>query len=193
MTPKCVSILSDPHPCGHIVYPYTDEDHVAHAVALYTSAGLKNGEAVILLMTRAHVGPIDHRLRVISHINTEQFQRTGQLTYAIAEKLLPAFMVNGAPDEELFKAVFGQMIEQARATVATPERPGVVRAFGEMVSLLWNDSVEAAQQVEAFWDDLIQQYSISLLCTYALLDARKDLPPSLVDCHQHNLASAALN
>lgn len=192
MTPKCVSILSDPHPCGHIVYPYTDEDHVAHAVALYASAGLKNGEAVILLMTRAHVGPIDHRLRVIGHLNTDQLQRSGQLTYAIAEKLLPAFMVNGVPDEELFKAVFGKMIEQAQAAVATAGRPGVVRAFGEMVSLLWNDSVLAAEQVEAYWDDLIKQYSISLLCTYALLDARKDLPPSLVDCHSHNLSSAVL-
>ena len=193
MTPKCVSILSHPHPRGHIVYPYTDEEHVAHAVALYASAGLKNGEAVILLMTRAHLGPIDQRLRSIGRLNTEQLQRTGQLTYAVAEKLLPAFMVNGMPDEDLFKAVFERMIERAQAVAAREDGPGLVRAFGEMVSLLWTDSVDAAAQVEAYWDDLVKQYSISLLCTYALADARKDLPPVLMDCHSHNLASAAFS
>lgn len=193
MTPKCVSILSDPHPCGHIVYPYTDEDHVAHAVALYASAGLKNGEAVILLMTQAHVGPIDHRLRAVGRLNTDHLQRTGQLTYAVAESMLPTFMVDGMPDERRFKAVFGEMIERARSVVAAPQNNGLVRAFGEMVSLLWADSVEAAARVEAYWDDLIQQYSISLLCTYALVDARKSLPAVLVNCHSHNLGSPLLN
>lgn len=191
MTPKCVSILSHPHPRGHIVYPYTDEEHVSHAVALYASAGLKDGEAVILLMTRAHMDPIDLRLRAIGHLNTEHLQRSGQLTYAVAEKLLPAFMVNGMPDEDLFKAVFGQMIERA-LKVAAKEGSGRVRAFGEMVSLLWNDSVEAAALVERFWDDLIQQYSISLLCTYALADAHKELPAALIDCHSHNIANMPL-
>lgn len=192
MTPKCVSILSHPHPGGHIVYPYTDEEHVAHAVALYASSGLKNGEAVILLMTRAHVEPIDRRLRAIGHLNTDHLQRTGQLTYAVAEKLLPAFMVDGMPDEDLFKAVFGQMIERAQAVAATENGPGLVRAFGEMVSLLWSDSVEAAARVESYWDDLVKQYSFSLLCTYALSDSRRSLPAELADCHSHNLVAVPL-
>ena len=85
------------------------------------------------------------------------------------------------------------MIERAQAAVSTAENPGKVRAFGEMVSLLWNDNVHAAELVEAYWDDLIKQYSISLLCTYALLDARKDLPPSLIDCHAHSLGSASFS
>ncbi len=45
MTPKGVSILSNPHPCEQVVYQYTDDTLVAEAVALYSSAGLKDGEA----------------------------------------------------------------------------------------------------------------------------------------------------
>src|SRR5579864_1509239 len=184
MSPNSVAILTNPHPSGHIVYPYTDENLVAQAVALYSTAGLKNGEAVILVMTRAHLGPIDYRLSAVEGFNTDELQRSGHLTYVIAEKIMPAFMVNGMPDEELFKTIFGRMIERAQAVATRNEHPGLVRAFGEIVSLLWTDSVKAAEQLERYWDDLIKQYSISLLCTYALGPGY--LPASLVNCHSHN-------
>ncbi len=40
--------------------------------------------------------------------------------------------------------MFGQTIERAQAVAAREDGPGLVRAFGEMVSLPWTDSVEAA-------------------------------------------------
>lgn len=37
------------HPCGHIVYPYTDETLVWQAVCLFACAGQRDGEGVILI------------------------------------------------------------------------------------------------------------------------------------------------
>jgi len=50
MNPSAAAILNNPQPCGHIVYPYTDETQIAEAVCLFTSAGLRKGEAVLMVM-----------------------------------------------------------------------------------------------------------------------------------------------
>src|ERR1700674_1505490 len=168
MSPKAAAILTNPHPGGHIVYPYTDENLVAQAVCLYASAGLRNGEAVVLITTRSHYAPIDRRLSA-EDFDTEELQRTGQLTYVIAEKLLPVLLVQGMPDADLFRSIVGRMIERAQKSGTNGSaRRG--RAFGEMVGLLWPGNLAAAQRLEELWDELIKIFSISLLCTYALTD-----------------------
>src|SRR6266404_5075562 len=62
MNPTGAEILANPHPCGHIVYPYTDEHQVAEAVCLFASAGLRQSQAVVLVMTADHCKPIRQRL-----------------------------------------------------------------------------------------------------------------------------------
>src|SRR4051812_20305581 len=62
MNAKCASILTNPHPCSHIVYPYTDERLVTEAVCLFASAGFRKNEAVVLIMTAEHCDPIERRL-----------------------------------------------------------------------------------------------------------------------------------
>src|ERR1700681_5096403 len=61
MNAKGAAILLDPHPCCHIVYPYTDESLVGQAVALFASAGLRDGEGVVLIMSCNHCAPIKIR------------------------------------------------------------------------------------------------------------------------------------
>jgi hypothetical protein len=186
MSPKAIALLSNPHPCGHIVYPYTDEELIAQAVTLYATAGLKNGEGVILVATSAHLKAIDHRLTSYENFDTNKLLASGQLMYRDAGDMLPRFMVDDAPDEKRFKDIFRKAIETSQATVTKNEQPGLVRAFGEMVSILLADSEQNAELLESYWDDLIREYSISLLCSYTLTG--KPLPHSLSNCHGHNLA-----
>jgi hypothetical protein len=61
-----------------------------------------------------------------------------------------------------------------------------------MASLLWTHSFEATERIEAYWDDLIGEHSISLLCAYALNGAAQDLPASLLSCHSHHLLGDGL-
>jgi hypothetical protein len=63
MTTECTALLVNPHPCAHIVYPYTDVHRVEQAVSLFASSGIRDGEGVILIMTADHCKPIRLRLQ----------------------------------------------------------------------------------------------------------------------------------
>jgi hypothetical protein len=127
MNAKGASILINPHPCGHIVYPYKDEGLVGQAVALLASAGLRDREGVVLIMSADHCESIKLRLQV-EGIRTEVYEQSGQLIWVIAEKLLATFIRNGVLDEGLFKSSVGWLIEKAKASV-TDGHPGKSSCF----------------------------------------------------------------
>ena len=77
MSPKSAAILTDPHPCGHIVYPYTDEAQVADAVCLFASARLQKGEAILLVMTADHCDPIRQGLEA-QGFDLKQLETSGE-------------------------------------------------------------------------------------------------------------------
>jgi hypothetical protein len=68
-----------------------------------------------------------------------------------------------------------------------------VRAFGEMVSLLWRVDTAAAVRLEELWNNVIEEHELALLCTYSLngSDAHGALPACLVTPHSHDLATFA--
>ena len=184
MNSKAVAILSSPQPCGHIVFPYTDESQVAEAVCLFAGSGLTKGEAVLLVMTQAHCEPILERLE-LQGFDVKALSTSGQLVCEEAEKLLSSFMFDGIIDEHLFKSIVGAMITKAKA--AGGQRP--VRVFGEMVSLIWQSRQRATERLEELWNQVIQEHSVPLLCAYALAGTKPDaFPRSLLTCHSHALA-----
>ncbi len=182
MNSKGAAILSNPHPCGHIVYPYTDDTHVAEAVCLFASAGLKKGEAVVLVMTTGHRKPILLRLEQ-DGFNLKDLEKSGQLICEDAGNLLSTFMFDGTIDELVFKTKVGKLIERAKVS-GGKNRP--VRVFGEMVDLIWASKPQATQRLEELWNELIDAYSVPLLCAYSLAGRKPSkLPPPLMACHSH--------
>src|ERR1700722_1424019 len=134
MNAKGASILVNPHPCGHIVYPYTDEGLVGQAVALFASAGLRGGEGVILIMSADHCESIKLRLQLEGLI-ADVYERSGQLICVTAEDLLAKFLQDGVIGEKIFGRTVAALIEKVRSS-ATTSPDGKVRVFGEMVSQL---------------------------------------------------------
>src|SRR5579859_6986089 len=120
MNPKAAEILFHPEPCGHIVYPYTDESQLAEAVSLFASAGLGRGEAVLLVMTAPHCAPVLERI-TRSGFDVKALQESGQLVCEEAEKLLSSFLFDGIVDEYVFKSKISAMIEKAKAVAG--QRP----------------------------------------------------------------------
>jgi MEDS: MEthanogen/methylotroph, DcmR Sensory domain len=158
---------------------------VGQAVSLFASAGLRDGEGVILIMSTDHCESIKLRLQ-LEGINAETYERSGQLICLTAEDLLATFIPDGALDEDLFKSTIARLIENARASV-NGGRPVRVRAFGEMVSQLRNKDLKATTRLEELWNQVIADHSVSLLCTYALSDAGDHLPEALVDLHSETI------
>jgi MEDS: MEthanogen/methylotroph, DcmR Sensory domain len=186
MNANAAAILVNPHPCAHIVYPYTDEGLVGQAVCLFASAGLKNGEGVILIMTQDHCKPIKLRLQV-EGFNTDFYERRGQLICATSEELLAEFMKGGSLDEELFRSTVRKLVTEARASATKWGHPGQVRVFGEMVSQLRDSDPVATTRLEQLWGEAIKEHSVALLCTYSLCDADDHIADHLVALHTHSI------
>ena len=183
MNAKGTALLLDPHPCGHIVYPYTDEGLVGQAVCLFASSGLRGNEGVVLIMSRDHYEPIKLRLQ-LEGINVEAHECSGQLACVISEELLDTFMASGSLNEEIFRSTVGNLIHRAKAAVKGQRR---VRVFGEMVSQLRSSNITATTRLEELWDEVIKEHSVALLCTYALHNTQDQLPNHLIALHSHNI------
>jgi anti-sigma regulatory factor (Ser/Thr protein kinase) len=102
-------------------------------------------------------------------------RRDGTLIWLDAADTMAGFMPDGRIDGEAFRRVVGSVVSRAVAT----GRP--VRAFGEMVGLLWEDgNVLAAIELEELWNDLRSELSFSLLCCYRSDPAhREDHAPAI--------------
>ena len=94
-------------------------------------------------------------------------------------------MVDGNPDPALVKTGIKTQIERARRDERTG-RIREVRLFGEVASLLWPANCTAAEHVEELVNEVIQEYSIPLLCAYSIAGAgRGQLPEPLMRAHSH--------
>src|ERR1700682_5983446 len=183
MTPNSLSLLTKPS--GHLVYPHTDDAHLAEAVGLFTSAGLRRGEAVILITTAAHCEPIRERLER-EGFNLKELEMTGLLVCEDAEKLLSTFVFDGIVDELRFKARLGRMIEKAKTADG---KRRAVRIFGEMVDLLWKSNARTTERLEELWNEVIDAHSVPLLCAYSLAGTKPGaFPQALVAFHSHAVA-----
>jgi hypothetical protein len=183
MTPNALAMLTKPR--GHLVYPHTDDAHLAEAVGLFASAGLRQGEAVILIMAASHCQPIRERLER-EGLNLAELESTGQLVCGSAEKLIPSFLIDGIVDEHRFKTTFGAMIEKARSFNGKRHS---VRVFGEMVDLLWQSNPRITQRIEELWNEVIDAHSVPLLCAYSLAGIKPGaFPEPLLACHSHEVA-----
>jgi MEDS: MEthanogen/methylotroph, DcmR Sensory domain len=182
MDPQTAGILANPEH-SHIVYPYTDDRRLADAVSFYANNGLVRGSAVVLVATEPHRHAIRQYLEADFDVNA--LEARGQLLFCEAAEVLNAFMLDGNPDPAFVKTGIKTLIERARRDERTGHIRGV-RLFGEVASLLWPANCAAAKHVEELVNDVIQAYSIPLLCAYSMgSPGHEDLFESIVKGHSH--------
>ncbi len=186
MNASAAALLTDPHPCAHIVYPYTDEALVGQAVCLFASAGLRQGEGVVLILSAENYTAYTLRLVTEGH-DVDGLTKSGRLVCLIAEDLLAAYMGRGAFEVERFECAVDEIIRACRLTATN----GVVRGFGELVGLVWNVDLGTTISLEQMWNRVIDRHLVSLMCTYELKD-RKDIPESVRAQHTHSMTAAGL-
>jgi PAS domain S-box-containing protein len=100
-----------------------------------------------------------------------------------ASETLAMFMRNGQPDESLFRSALDSILTLS----GYAGRP--VRAFGEMVALLWLEGNEAAAvKLEDLWDGYLKGSSIKLLCAYPILGTKglHSIQPFARICCKHS-------
>jgi len=148
----------------HAVKFYGDDDSLFSTVASFLAGGLANGEPAVVIATPAHRAGIVRRLEELL-VDVPRVTTSGNLFLLDARELLNSFMRDSAPDATLFRPSVTAIVERAQR-----RRNVVVRAYGEMVDLLWKDGQSgAAIQLEILWNQLAIQYGFSLLCGYSMV------------------------
>jgi PAS domain S-box-containing protein len=151
-------------PSTHLVHFYEEDDALVAAVAKFVADGLSAGDVVTTIATKDHTHALDRRL-CAADIDPETVRATGRLLSLDAHETLAKFMRDGEPDSRLFEAVIGEMMSE-RAAVANGAE---LRAYGEMVDVLWRRGERgAALRLEELWNELQARRSFTLLCAYAM-------------------------
>jgi hypothetical protein len=173
--------LRAPDPGHHMVQVYQDPAFLARTVGEYLATGLQGGEAALVIAVPGHSALFRDALRERG-FDPDILLASGQLTMLDAEQTLAGFMVDGEPQWEPFRATIGGLIEHRRT------RFPVVRAYGEMVNLLWQRGERgAALRLEGMWNSLTTSHRFSLLCAYYMdnLDVSAYGGPMECVCEAH--------
>ncbi len=156
---------------GHAVQICKKDQELIASVSQFARQGFLKEEKVLLIGSQAYLQAIQASLRS-EGMDTAQAQTTGWLVLFDAQHLLSQFMIGDMPDWARFRKSAGTLIEGLQ-----PDKFRV-RAWGEMVNILWRDkNAAAAVKLEEYWNMLGREFPFFLLCTY-LMDPFTDEPMS---------------
>ena len=185
-------LLTDAAPGEHVVQLYGRDDQLlTRNASRYLAEGLQRGDGLVVVATPEHTRAIARHLVEEEPAAARAAEEAGRLVYRDAERTLASLFAGGPPDLVRFRSIVGQAIAEVRARSTT----GAVRAFGEMVSLLWDRGErDEAVGLEALWNAVLPEYDCSLFCAYTidLFDQADDaaaLHP-IVASHHHILAGS---
>jgi hypothetical protein len=158
-------LLDHAEPEEHLVQLYGgDHQLLVRNVSRYLVEGLKRGDGLVMIATSEHSEAIVRQLAEESAEASEAL-RGGRLVVLDAQTTLNRFMVDGQPDRDLFRTVVGSVLQGVHARAVT----GKIRAFGEMVGILWVDGRHAAAaRLERYWNELLAGNTFSLFCAYPI-------------------------
>lgn len=174
----------------HVVQLYDDDAFLIGAVARVVRDGLAANDAVVVIATCPHLADLDRALRDLG-IDVESARDGERLAMLDARDTLATFMDGDLPDATRFAATIGTVLERAAKTTVR----GHVRAFGEMVALLWSEGRrDAALAIESLWnDEITRRRNFSLLCAYplAVFGGSDDGPRFTAMCGHHTHVAPA--
>ena len=174
-------------PCEHVVQIYENDDVFLDLLAGFVTGGVNAEEAVIVIATDAHLKALDKRLERlgfnISHLVSKRLYMPLD-----AEETLSRFIVNGWPDENLFNDVISEVIVKAKANGRQ------VRAFGEMVAILWaKGQIGATVRLEHLWNKFCENEAFCLFCAYPKSGFTQDASESVMHiCGAHSKMIAGI-
>ncbi len=169
-------------PCNHLVQIYESDEVVLTALEGFVSSGLETGESVVIIATQEHLDALYKRL-TSKKIKLDAFIKNDQYIPINAASMLATFMVNNWPDEVLFTETVRSVVSKARGTSNRP-----VRAYGEMVALLWAQGHNGATiQLEHLWNKFCETEIFCLFCAYPKSGFTQDVDKSIQHiCSSHS-------
>jgi signal transduction histidine kinase/CheY-like chemotaxis protein len=166
----------------HFVQFYEADAFLLNSLSGFIGTAITSGDGALVVATSAHRAGLDELLRA-NGLDLESAKAVGQYVSLDAAETLSKFMVGGSPEPASFNKVIGNVIE------SVADGRNCVRAFGEMVALLWAEgNYAAAIRLEQLWNDLQKNYSFSLFCAYPMngFSGEKFIEPLTGVCTAHS-------
>jgi hypothetical protein len=163
----------------HAVRFYEDDSSLCRIVSRFIADGIAEAQPALVIATGAHNQCILDNLTATG-LDVAALQASNDLLLLDAREVLNLFMEDGLPNPEQFR----HAAAAALSRVANG-RKKTIRAYGEMVDLLWKDGMSAASiKLEMLWNKLAATHDFSLLCGYAMGNFYKDVTIDDV-CRHH--------
>lgn len=166
----------------HFVQFYEADGFLLNSLGGFIGKAITAGDAAIVVATQEHRNGLDELLQA-NGLDVSGAKKHGRYVSLDAAETLSRFMVDGLPEASRFNDVLGGII------ASVTDGRSRIRAFGEMVALLWADGNHAAAiRVEELWNDLQKAHSFSLFCAYPMngLGGEKFVEPHSSVCNVHS-------
>jgi hypothetical protein len=170
---------------AHAACFYDDDAVFIEALCEFVRAGLDAGEVAVAIVTHPHRAALEKRLAQHGY-DLAALQAAGRYAASDAAETLSLFMRDGHPDENLFRSLVHPLF-MSLARVGSG-----VRAFGEMVTILWEEgNAVAAAELEMMGTELGREIAeispLTLLCAYpSALAARKQFAKAKTCVHREH-------
>jgi hypothetical protein len=167
-------------PVDHVVQIYENDEDFLDVLSGFIGGGINSGECVIIIATAGHLKALNTRLRNYG-ISVKTLIDDDRYIPLDAAETLSRFMVNGWPDETLFMQTVNSIIEKGN------KKNRRIRAFGEMVALLWAEGLNGATiHLEYLWNKFCTNHDFRLFCAYPKSSFTQDINDSMINiCNCH--------
>ncbi len=144
----------------HVVQFYDRDEELAASAGDFLAHAIAEGGAAVIVATPARCAAFEAHLAA-GGVDVSAARRGGTLVCLDARRLARLLTAAGRIDRAGFDA-------QIRpAILAAGQAAGPVRVYGEVVALLWAAGhVNAALELEGFWNELGREIPFSLYCGY---------------------------
>lgn len=166
----------------HFVQFYETDGFLLNSLSGFIGTAINDGQGAVVIATQEHRQVLDELL-LGNGLDVANARTNGRYVSLDAAETLSKFMVDGTPDAGAFHQLMGGVLGSV-----TDGRSGV-RAFGEMVALLWAEGNHTgAIRLEELWNDLQKAHSFSLFCAYPMhgLGGEKFIEPHSGVCTVHS-------
>ena len=165
----------------HAVRFYSESESLAGVAAEFITEGLTLAQPAIVIATPLHRLLIARKLST-GGLDVPRLEARNNLLLLDANETLSAFMVGGVPHGARLRAILGPVMERI-----CRGRDGCrVRAFGEMVNVLWQrGNAAAALRLESMWNALAHEHDMAILCGYAMAAFERSATQQGEICRHH--------
>lgn len=137
---------------------YGHDDELAAGVAAYVAEVIQAGGTAIVIATEEHRRAFTAQL---GRAGPSPWPLTASLLMVDAREAADDLLIDGRIARHRFDKLIGDLVREAAG------RGGPLRAYGEIVAVLWADGhVRAALELEELWNDLGREVDFSLYCAY---------------------------